>query len=139
MKMFGTLKKKQEGGFGKLVKKFETKHVDLNLHNGVFTYVNKEGTKSRTIYFRVRLPLLICSRTLRTFIYVALTRISLVLKTSLTRFASNARRGNLFLLVNLKRKETSGSRASKCSLNSGELFRNSRSRLPRQTEASPKI
>jgi len=52
MKLFGTLKKKQEGGFGKLVKKYETKHVDLNLQTGVFTYTNKQGTTTRNIPFR---------------------------------------------------------------------------------------
>jgi hypothetical protein len=54
--MFGTLKKRQEGGFGKLVRKFETKHVDLNLQTGVFTYTNKQGTKTRHIPFRVIAP-----------------------------------------------------------------------------------
>lgn len=53
MKMFGTLKKKQEGGMGKLLKKFKTKHVDLSLATGEFQYMNKDGAKSNIIHFRV--------------------------------------------------------------------------------------
>lgn len=51
--MYGTLKKKQEGGFGKFLSNFKTKHVDLNLQTGMFSYTNKVGDKSTNIPFRV--------------------------------------------------------------------------------------
>lgn len=53
MKIFGTLKKKTEGGVGKLLKKFKKKHCDLSLANGEFRYMNKDGSKSNIIYFKV--------------------------------------------------------------------------------------
>lgn len=52
--MFGTLQKKQEGGVGKLLKKFKSKHVDLSLATGEFRYMNKSGAKVSIIFFRVR-------------------------------------------------------------------------------------
>ncbi|CDW88245.1 UNKNOWN [Stylonychia lemnae] len=52
MRLFGTLKKKQKGGLGKLLQKFETKQVDLNLSTGIFSYSDKNGNKIKSLPFR---------------------------------------------------------------------------------------
>eukprot|EP00347_Sterkiella_histriomuscorum_P004977 403358367 len=52
MKIFGTLKKKRMNGMGRLMNKFETKHVDLNMQTGIFSYCDKSGEKQNLIQFR---------------------------------------------------------------------------------------
>lgn len=52
--MFGVFKKRQEGGIGKLMTRFTTKYVDLNMQTGVFVYVDKAGQKRTQISVKVR-------------------------------------------------------------------------------------
>ena len=52
-KVFGILKKRQETGLGKIMQKYSTKLVDLNLATGIFQYVSKDGGKLTSFAFRV--------------------------------------------------------------------------------------
>lgn len=52
-KVFGILKKRQEGGLGIIMQRYVTKLVDLNLSTGIFQYVSKDGGKMTSFAFRV--------------------------------------------------------------------------------------